>query len=196
MSEIPAHVFLPHRPGQPAEPLARAWLATHWARDADSLPLLRDHRGRPRLGPPMSDFDAGWSHSGAHLLIAAAHGLRLGCDLERARPRPNALALARRFFHPRESQWLGDLPAAALDTAFLRLWCAKEAVLKAHGHGLSFGLEKLCFGDRAGRLTLLECDTRLGDARDWRLHEFVPAEGYLATIAWQPIDPPPAILPP
>jgi 4'-phosphopantetheinyl transferase len=76
----------------------------------------------------------------------------------------------------------------ARDRAFLRLWCAKEAVLKAHGHGLSFGLEKLRFAESDGALALVECARGLGRAGDWSLREFVPAPEYVAALAWR--DPP------
>ena len=105
---IPRHVLLPLPERRAAEPLARAWLAAQWQRDATRLPLHRDPRGRPRLAAPMDDCDAGWSHSGGWLLLACGRGLRLGCDLERERPRPNARALARRFFHPAEADALDD----------------------------------------------------------------------------------------
>ena len=87
---IPRHVLLPLPERRAAEPLVRAWLAAQWQRDATRLPLHRDPRGRPRLAAPMDDCDAGWSHSGGWLLLACGRGLRLGCDLERERPRPVA----------------------------------------------------------------------------------------------------------
>src|SRR3546814_6516543 len=65
---------------------------------------------------------------------------RSGADLELLRPRPRALALAERFFVRSETGALLALPAEAREAAFVRLWCAKEAVLKAHGRGLAFGL--------------------------------------------------------
>src|SRR3546814_11324671 len=67
---------------------------------------------------------------------------RSGADLELLRPRPRALALAERFFVRSETGALLALPAEAREAAFVRLWCAKEAVLKAHGRGLAFGDRK------------------------------------------------------
>src|SRR3546814_19079607 len=66
-------------------------------------------------------------------------------SLELLRPRPRALALAERFFVRSETGALLALPAEAREAAFVRLWCAKEAVLKAHGRGLAFGLDRLEF---------------------------------------------------
>ena len=74
----------------------------------------------------------------------------------------------------------------ARDDAFFRLWCAKEAVLKAHGQGLSFGLHRLRFAADGARLQLVECDASLGRADDWRLHDWQPQPGYHAALAWRP----------
>ncbi|MBE2211484.1 MAG: 4'-phosphopantetheinyl transferase superfamily protein [Xanthomonadaceae bacterium] len=186
----PRHALLSLPPRTPAEPAASAWLAAQWQVDVAALPLRRDSRCRPRMLAPMQDFDASWSHSGARLLVTCGEGLRLGCDLERLRPRPNARALARRYFHPDEQAWLDALSDDAVETTFLRLWCAKEAVLKAHGHGLSFGLDRLRFVDEGGRLRLADCDPALGRAVDWRLQELVPAPGFIAAIAWHPLPAP------
>lgn len=186
----PRHTVLSLPPHTPAEPVAAVWLAEQWQVDVASLPLRRDTRCRPRLTAPMEDFDASWSHSGDHLLVTCGEGLRLGCDLERLRPRPNARALARRYFHPAEQGWLDVLPDDEVETAFLRLWCAKEAVLKAHGHGLSFGLDRLRFVDREDGLRLADCDPALGRAIDWRVLELAPLPGFIAAIAWHPLPAP------
>lgn len=173
--------------GSHAERLARDWLAPQLDCAADAIPLQRDPHGRPRLGSPFGDRDVGWSHSGEGLLVACGSGLVLGIDLERERPRPRAMELAQRFFRPDEARWLAThADQAARERAFLRLWCAKEAVLKAHGRGLAFGLHRLGFADARDGLQLVDCDPALGVACDWRLREFVPQPGYRAALAWRP----------
>lgn len=176
-----------HAPGVAAEPWARAWLAAQLGVAPAALPLDRDGRGRPRLGDPhFATHDCNWSHSGEGLLIAVGEGVRVGADLERVRPRPRAQAVAERFFTAPEARWLSGRADGERERAFLRLWCAKEAVLKAHGHGLSFGLDRLRFEARDGALHLAACDPALGAAVEWSLHEFEPAPGYLAALAWRP----------
>jgi 4'-phosphopantetheinyl transferase len=184
--------WLPHRPRQPAEPLARAWLGQALGLDGEALPLLRDDRGRPRLHGSLADWDCNWSHSGDGLVVALGEGVQVGIDLERLRPRARALELAARFFTGPELAWLHAAPSTAVrDHAFLRLWCAKEAVLKAHGHGVSFGLHRLRFdedrtGGHSGSLRLVECDPTLGEPSQWQLLEMQPAPGYLGALAWRP----------
>jgi len=173
-----------HARGATAEQAARAWLGPLLGLAPGAVPLRRDAHGRPRLEAPAVGCDAGWSHSGDGLVIAFARDLVLGIDLERMRPRPNALALARRFFADSEAGWLDGLPEPAREPAFLRLWCAKEALLKAHGRGLGFGLSRLAFTERGGALVLADCDVRLGRPGDWRVHEWSPRPGYRAALAW------------
>ncbi len=180
---------LPYLPGQRGEPQVRDTLA-RWLGEPGTPPLARDPSGRPRLLAPHQDHDTGWSHSGEQLLLALGRGVTLGVDLERLRPRPRALELADRFFAPGEAGRLQALAPERRELAFLRLWCAKEAVLKAHGQGLSFGLHRLEFipdgDDEHAPLRLLASDPELGAASDWQLHEWIPAPGYLAALAWHP----------
>lgn len=180
---------LPYVSGERGQPQVHASLA-QWLQRAPEqpLPLARDVHGRPRLVPPYADRDAGWSHSGDRLLLAMGRDVELGVDLERLRPRPRVLELARRFFAPGEADWLQALAAPVREAQFLRLWCAKEAVLKAHGRGIAFGLHRLQFeaADPAAPLQLQACDPALGAPGQWRLHEWTPLDGYHAALAWRP----------
>lgn len=181
----PRWTWRPLAAGRRAEPDAREWLGAQLGTDPATLPIIRDARGRPRLQAPFAGADCNWSHSGDGLLVALGHGVRVGIDLERERPRPRAQALAERWFRPDEAAWLAAQPEAARTRAFLRLWCAKEAVLKAHGHGLAFGLHRLGFEARGDALHLAHCDPGLGAPGEWRLLELQPAPGYLGALAWQ-----------
>jgi len=180
----PRWTWLPLPPGTPAEPLARAWLGEQLGCAAGDVPLVRDGRGRPRLVSCPPRFDCNWSHSGEGLLVALVEGGRVGIDLESLRPRSRALALARRFFDPAEAGWLKGLDEAEQARSFLRLWCAKEALLKAHGHGISFGLDRLRFTDTAEGLRLQACDPALGAVEAWSIRELRPAPGYVGALAW------------
>lgn len=179
----------PYQRGEASAPRVTGWLEAAPDLPPGALPIRRDARGRPHLGCPGADVN--WSHSGEALLAAWAPVDRVGVDIELLRPRPKTLALATRFFAPEETAALAALAAdpERLEHAFTRLWCAKEALLKADGRGLSFGLEKLHFaldpeapGDAAPRL--MRCDPALGRAEDWRIAAWTPRPGYLATLAW------------
>lgn len=180
----PRWTWQPHTPGHAAEAQARTWLAEQLGAAPQTLRLGRDGRQRPYLEAPYERWDCNWSHSGDSLLIALTARGRVGVDLERLRPRPRALAVSDRYFTAPETAWLNVQPDP--DHAFLRLWCLKEAVLKAHGHGLSFGLHRLRFEERDGRLLLVDSDPALGAPSQWRLQELAPAPGYVGALAWRP----------
>jgi 4'-phosphopantetheinyl transferase len=177
--------WIPEREAGPAEPRVRDWLARELGCAPVAVPLIRDALGRPRLGAQHRRFDVNWSHSGDGLLIALGEDLQVGADVERVRARARAMSLARRYFVPTEADWLASLPADRREIAFLRLWCAKEAVLKAHGRGLAFGLDRLLFAEHDGALELAGCDRLLGEPEQWSLREFEPAAGYRAAVAWR-----------
>lgn len=174
------------------EPTARPLLENWFALAPGTLPLRRDARGKPRLEGGLERHDVSWSHSGQALLLATGADVEVGADVERLRPRPRALELAQRYFAAEETRALQALAEADRTLAFLRLWCAKEAVLKAHGHGISFGLQRLVFAPAAaaaspaaGTLRLVACDARLGAPSDWTVHQWQPHAQYLAAVAWR-----------
>ena len=180
--------WMPRQGAVAAEVQAREWLAEQLRAPAQSLPLRRDAWRRPRIDAPFERHDVNWSHSGEGLLIALADGGgRVGVDLEWQRPRPRALELAKRYFTTTEHAWLATMAdPREREQAFLRLWCAKEAVLKAHGRGIAFGLDRINFVDGPAGLRLVECHPDLGDPADWVLQALRPAPGYLGALAWRP----------
>jgi len=176
---------LPHVHGTRGEPQARVLLAEQLGGLPDELPLLRDERGRPELESHLAHLGTGWSHSHGLLLVALGEGVRLGVDLEPLRPRPRMREITERFFHPQEVEWLLGLDDAGLNHWFFRVWCAKEALLKAQGQGISFGLHRLQLAAGAdGALHLAWCDPELGPASRWHLHEWQAAPDFRAALAW------------
>jgi 4'-phosphopantetheinyl transferase len=182
-ARLPRWTWRDHARGTPAEPLVRDWLAAVLEVPAAAIELHRDTLGRPRLAGALHGWDVSWSHSGDGLLIALGDEVDVGVDLERARPRPRALELAERFFHSTEHDWLRGLPEPDRNEAFLRLWCAKEAVLKAHGRGIAYGLDKFGLADLEGGLAMTHPHAGLGGP--WSVHEWAPRPGYRAALAWR-----------
>lgn len=176
---------LPHVPGQRGEPQARKVLAPVLGMAPGQLPIQRNERGRPELCGGLAGQDAGWSHSGGHLLVALASHGRVGVDLERIQRRPKMAEVIARFFHPAEVDWLLGLDEAARQHWFFRVWCAKEALLKAHGHGISFGLHRFAFAADGAALVLAASDPGLGPVASWQLHEWAIADDFRAALAWQ-----------
>lgn len=192
------HVWrIPYTPSQRRAPLL-ALLATYLGISASQVVLDQNAKGKPHLQPAAACSDhaqrhpAGgtlsfnWSHSGDYALIALARDGALGVDIERLGKKLRALEVARRFFDPAEAATLAALDPAARDQAFIGLWCAKEAVLKAVGEGLSFGLARLAFQRRgAFDWELARVDPALGDIGDWQFRGFAAAPGYHGALAWR-----------
>lgn len=169
----------------------RQLLAPYLQLPAAAVELVEDARGKPALAPGLQPADDArrlafnWSHSGDYALVALARGVEPGVDIERHHVRENALALARRFFDREEVAALARHAGTARDHAFLSLWCAKEAVLKATGEGLSFGLARLAFSPEGTGWRLAALDAALGAAADWQLAGFEAAPGYHGALAWR-----------
>jgi 4'-phosphopantetheinyl transferase len=169
-----------------------ALLAAYLDVPAAAVELDHDARGKPRLAPATMQLaghrhlDFNWSHSGDYALIALARDCALGVDIERQGKDLRALEIARRFFAPAEAEALAPLDGNQRDDAFIALWCAKEAVLKAAGVGLSFGLSRLVFsaqGERGWKIA--HTDPALGAPGDWRLESLDPVAGYRGALAWR-----------
>jgi 4'-phosphopantetheinyl transferase len=151
---------------------------------ADAVVLEVSEYGRPALSGVHRDaFFFNWSHSHDQALIAIARGVLPGVDLERLRAHPKAVPIARRYFSPDETAALECLPSDQRDRAFLELWTAKEAVLKALGRGLAFGLHRLSILGPSDLPVLhrLEGD----EANQWQLHRLILDDLHVGTLAWR-----------
>lgn len=129
-----------------------------------------DGHGRPRAVDRTGQTLAISSSraDGARLLALAREG-RIGVDLEPLQP-SGALEAAAELLLPSERRWADGFSTAQRWQAHLRLWTAKEAVLKALGRGFAHGLDEVELGPdgRGGiRLQRLFGSTRL--AEGWHL---------------------------
>lgn len=168
---------------QQREPLC-ALLGAYLGLPATDIRLVDTEHGRPELAEPwhrMLRFN--WSHSGDAALVAVARDVAPGIDIERVRPRARAMELAERYFHPEETAALAELDVAHREQAFLQLWTGKEAVLKAMGRGIAFGLDRLrlAVAPVAPQVIWLEGD----DAARWQLHRLSLDAGHIACVAWR-----------
>lgn len=178
------HVWkLDYRRALGRAPLRRV-LAAYLDIDPRDVLLTESAHGRPALDPAHAGGpDFNWSHSGEHALIAIAHGVSPGVDLERQRPRPKALEIAQRFFCTEETAALAAVPPAQRSAAFLDVWTAKEAVLKAHGRGLAFGLDRLSVAHDHARMCLRRFDG--DDVGAWQLQHLVLGHSLVGALAWR-----------
>ncbi|MEP6940827.1 MAG: 4'-phosphopantetheinyl transferase superfamily protein [Rudaea sp.] len=177
---------------QRADILSRL-LADYLGIARERVEVERDTHGKPRiLAPRAPALHFNLSHSGPSLIVALSRAQALGVDIEDGlRDRP-WLAIAERFFAPAEFERLAELTQARLGTAFIELWSCKEAVLKALGRGIAFGLHRLRFRwDAQGRLAgLSEIDPEAGAAAEWQVVRLAPAAGVGGALAWHGRDRP------
>ena len=161
-----------------------AMLGAYLGVPATAVQLEASEFGRPALaGSQCEAFSFNWSHSHDQALIAIARGALPGIDLERLRPHPKAIPIAQRYFSPDETAALEALPADQRDRAFLELWTAKEAVLKALGRGLAFGLHRLSIAGPSDLPVLHRLEGY--EAEQWQLHRLILDDAHVGTLAWQ-----------
>ena len=114
--------------------------ATGWA--AGAVAIGHGERGAPCiLQPDAGALHISLSARDAAFAIALSPG-PVGVDIE-----PAALEsrdIPWNVLHPAEQAQLRRQPAADLAQAFLALWTAKEAALKALGAGLALAPEQIC----------------------------------------------------
>jgi 4'-phosphopantetheinyl transferase len=148
--------------------------------------IARGEHGKPYaldMGFPQFNL----SHSGQCIVFAFARDQEIGVDVEALRRRHSPIALAERFFAAEEVRALAALDPSEQGAAFVRLWTCKEAVLKALGRGIAFGLDRLCFSLDASQMpgSLQYIADEAGLPADWQLCRFDPAPGHIGALAWR-----------
>ncbi len=140
--------------------------------------------GKPELVYRPGDWPLHFSlsHSGSWLAIALAARAPVGIDIEPADRRIEGLRLARRYFHPGEVAALAELPKPLRQRCFLRMWTAKEAVIKAQGATLASHLQSVIVSpDQPPALRAVPADWPAAD--QWTLVGFDDAFGLVMNLA-------------
>jgi len=116
--------------------LVRAVLSEHLGVHAQDIAVSRTDMGKPIVSHG-TQFNV--SHSGDLVVLAVCHDRPVGIDIERRREVARVDALVKRWLTERERQEIAVLVGrgASMSDAFLRIWSAKEARLKALGVGIA-----------------------------------------------------------
>jgi len=144
--------------------------------------------GKPELAPPGDSRSLRFnvSNSGGLALIAAGGGRELGIDVEKVRPLPDLLDVARRFFSAREVKALLATDANRRGEAFFACWTRKEAFLKVTGAGLSYPLSAFSVSvDPDGPGEMLELTEPRDVACEWSLCDVEVGRGFRGALAWE-----------
>lgn len=157
--------------------ILRTLLALYLDQAPEAVQFSYTDFGKPFLAKSNLQFNL--AHCGNVALFAFCLQDAVGIDVERQRELPDALAIAGRFFSPRESETLRALPPAEQTAAFFRCWTRKEAFIKAVGEGLSYPLAAfdVTLAPRE-EARLLAVRGSASEAAQWTLLDLRPAMGY------------------
>lgn len=165
----------------------RIILGRYLEREPSALGFCYNQYGKPELASTCDRSQTirfNLSHSQGLALIAIAHNLDIGIDLEYIRPDVAWEQIAQSYFSPKERDMLHQLPAALKALAFFTVWTRKEAYIKATGKGLSLPLNRFDVSTVPGepaKLLNVQWDAR--EAERWSLVELTVGSGYAATLA-------------
>lgn len=154
-----------------------------------AVAIVVDASGRPSLDDAhRASLDFNVSHAGDHALIAWAPAGRVGVDIESCNRTADWRALTREVCAPAEAAYLDSLPLVERAGAFMRVWSAKEALLKALGTGIVGGLGAFAVvPPRDGATpatTIVEPAAPAAGVAAFDAAWLDAAPGYAACVAW------------
>jgi 4'-phosphopantetheinyl transferase len=121
------------------------------------------------------------SHSRDKMLLAVSESTPLGIDVEYVDAGIVTDGLAKTSFSPDEYKNFLNVADDKKVRAFFHLWTCKEAVIKAIGEGIYFGLDNFTIDVNEPRLLSIKND----DASVWQLQHIKAPNGFEAAIAWR-----------
>ncbi len=108
--------------------------------------------GKPILAPGQADLAFNLTHTDGLVAVAVGAHPTIGIDAESLDRRSINPKIGRDKFSSPEIAWLDSHPEPDQADAFLRLWTAKEAFLKATGKGLTRSLSSFTVALELGRV--------------------------------------------
>jgi 4'-phosphopantetheinyl transferase len=175
--------------------IVRHALGAHLGMPPSAVPLDRHcpdcdrPHGKVRLAGGIADApELSVSHSGRWVAVAAHLGGPVGVDVEQVRGL-DAEGLSRLVLAPDEWRALADLPGEARTTAFVRLWCRKEAVVKSTGDGLRANLAEVVVSGPDEPAALLSWRRRPDLAHGLLLRDLAPRPEHAGCLAVQTTRP-------
>ncbi len=140
-----------------------------------ALPICTARSGKPFLQGSNLSFNL--SHSGHLAAVVIGCGHEVGIDVEvEGRRITNILGVAASVLHAEEVSRLAALSPQGREPAFLRLWTAREAWLKALGTGIAAGPRHFNAAPLLDGLQAITCD-------DWTVRQIPTSPGVYAAVA-------------
>jgi 4'-phosphopantetheinyl transferase len=156
------------------------------------LELTTDAHGRPSVARDtvleakrhlLPDFSV--AHSENVFAIGVTFVGRIGVDVELLRPRTETPTPPNDLLTALEKDWIRTIPPDDRPLALLCAWTAKEAMVKAVGHGAAFGIERVetaPLPDGSLRIARLGDSERIAEGWDL-VHQVVAVGGTPAIVA-------------
>ncbi len=142
--------------------------------------------GKPSVGFPLDgdQLQFNFSHSGGWAIMGVAFGDSIGVDIERIRAFDDYLDVARSNFTDVEFQWLKTQRSSERLSAFYSCWTRKEAVVKADGIGIGYGLDRFEIPfDASGDTGFAQVHDPSGRLAGLHVQGFVPLEGFCGAVS-------------
>ncbi|MDB6035451.1 MAG: phosphopantetheine-protein transferase [Verrucomicrobiales bacterium] len=164
--------------------LLRKLLAGYLNTKPENFAFSYNRYGKPLLDHLYPELSFNVSHSYGWALFGFTMGTELGVDIEKERPDFATMEIAERFFAPDEVDVLRSLPADLRASAFFHCWTRKEAFIKAHGMGLSMGLNKFAVAFAPDvPPALLRFELEPNAAKRWSICDLEVPQGYKGALA-------------
>lgn len=169
--------------------LTRHLLSEAVGQSPDSLKFETNKYGKPFLVQSASEeYWFNRSRSTGIVVVALTRVGEVGIDIEHRRRKIETNEIADRFFSPRETAALKNIPPANRTNEFFRYWTLKEAYIKAQGQGLSIPLDSFSFqlGNGPPRIRFEESDSMespIESPADWTFFENSLPPDYQMAIA-------------
>jgi phosphopantetheinyl transferase len=131
-------------------------------------------KGKPCLeNSAASPFSFNLSHSGDLAVVAVGGVSEIGVDIEQVRPAPDWEEIAKGTFRREEAEWVRAAAVERRAGAFFEVWTAKEAYVKANGHGLAHMLHSVSV-------------VGANSQREYLIASLQLPEGYVGAVAYPP----------
>lgn len=163
-----------------ARGIMRQILAKYLHLDASSMVFEYGEQGKPFL----NNIAFNMSHSHGVMLLAVTKSTPVGVDVEWVREKFIGDALAKVSLSEQEFLQYQQLPEASKKQSFFHVWTCKEAVIKALGQGVFFGLKDFSVNimpKEPAKLLSIKDDS----SSAWHLYHFLAKESYPGAVAWR-----------
>ncbi len=169
-----------------ARGLLRTILGSYLEMKPSQMEFVYGQHGKPALrsAPRKKVPEFNLSHSKDLAVYIFSWDCKVGIDVEYVHALPDMDNFAEQFFSAREHALINSLKGEQKEDTFFKLWTCKEALLKAHGSGLTTPLSQVeILLESEGPAILSPTWEDKDLAKPWRLETWNPVVGYQAACA-------------